>query len=104
MPGETGAVTGDPGITSAVKTKLLADPDVSGLRIDVDTREGAVTLTRRDASREDRGGPERAGDRKRKERRRPADDQRSVAGTTGRTGVGLAAVLLSKDIPGISLE
>jgi hyperosmotically inducible periplasmic protein len=45
MPGATGAVTGDPGITATVKTKLLADPDVSGLRIDVDTREGVVTLT-----------------------------------------------------------
>lgn len=33
------------GITSAVKTKLLADPDVSGLRIDVDTRDRVVTLT-----------------------------------------------------------
>jgi len=28
-----------------VKSKLLADPDVSGLRIDVDTRDGVVTLT-----------------------------------------------------------
>jgi hyperosmotically inducible protein len=44
-PGETGSVTGDPGVTAAVKSKLLADPDVSGLRIEVDTREGVVTLT-----------------------------------------------------------
>ena len=28
-----------------MKTRLLADPDVSGLRIDVDTRDGIVTLT-----------------------------------------------------------
>ncbi len=28
-----------------MKTSLLADPDVSGLRIDVDTRDGVVTLT-----------------------------------------------------------
>jgi hyperosmotically inducible protein len=28
-----------------VKTGLLADPDLSGLRIDVDTRDGIVTLT-----------------------------------------------------------
>jgi len=39
---ETGT---DAGITSIVKTKLLADPDVGGLKIDVDTRNGVVTLT-----------------------------------------------------------
>lgn len=38
-----GAVT-DAALTSAVKAKLLADPDVSGLRIDVDTANGVVTL------------------------------------------------------------
>ena len=38
-------ITGDPGITAAVKTKLLADSMVSGLRIDVDTENGVVTLT-----------------------------------------------------------
>jgi len=38
------AVT-DAGITTKVKSTLLADPDVSGLRIDVDTRDGVVTLT-----------------------------------------------------------
>ena len=38
------AVT-DAAITTKVKTSLLADPDVSGLRIDVDTRNGVVTLT-----------------------------------------------------------
>lgn len=38
-------ITGDPGITSAVKAKLLADSTVSGLRIDVDTEDGVVTLT-----------------------------------------------------------
>ena len=43
-PGAGEAVT-DTGITSAVKTKLLADPDVAGLRIDVDTRDRVVTLT-----------------------------------------------------------
>ncbi len=41
---ETGQVLGDAGITTAVKTKLLADPDVSGSKIDVDTAEGIVTL------------------------------------------------------------
>ena len=35
----------DAGITAKVKSKLLADPDVSGVRIDVDTRERIVTLT-----------------------------------------------------------
>jgi hyperosmotically inducible periplasmic protein len=34
----------DMGLTTSVKTKLLADPSVGGLRIDVDTREGVVTL------------------------------------------------------------
>jgi hyperosmotically inducible protein len=38
-------LTGDPGVTAAVKTKLLADTRVSGLAIDVDTRDGVVTLT-----------------------------------------------------------
>jgi hyperosmotically inducible protein len=35
----------DAGITAKVKARLLADPDVSGLRIDVDTRDGIVTLS-----------------------------------------------------------
>jgi osmotically-inducible protein OsmY len=43
--GEAGGAMGDAGITTAVKTKLLADPDVSGLKIDVDTASGVVTLT-----------------------------------------------------------
>ena len=42
---DPGNLTGDPGITAAVKTKLLADTRVSGLRIDVDTKDGVVTLT-----------------------------------------------------------
>lgn len=42
MPGE---VLDDAGITMAVKGRLLKDPDVKGLRIDVDTREGVVYLT-----------------------------------------------------------
>jgi hyperosmotically inducible protein len=41
---EAGEVLGDAGITTAVKTKLLADPDVSGLKIDVDTTDAVVTL------------------------------------------------------------
>lgn len=38
------AVT-DAALTAAVKTKLLGDPKVSGLKIDVDSKEGVVTLT-----------------------------------------------------------
>jgi hyperosmotically inducible protein len=34
----------DPGITAEIKTKLLADPFVSGLKIDVDTKDRVVTL------------------------------------------------------------
>ena len=34
-----GEALGDAGITTAVKTKLLADTTVSGLSIDVDTAE-----------------------------------------------------------------
>lgn len=41
---ETGALMGDAGITTAVKTKMLADSTVSGLNIDVDTKDGVVTL------------------------------------------------------------
>lgn len=35
----------DPAITAAVKAKLAADPTVQALEIDVDTRDGVVTLT-----------------------------------------------------------
>jgi hyperosmotically inducible protein len=42
---KTGAATSDAEITSAVKTKLLADRKVSGLKIDVDTDNHVVTLT-----------------------------------------------------------
>jgi osmotically-inducible protein OsmY len=34
----------DAAITAAVKTELLKDPNVSALKIDVDTRDGVVTL------------------------------------------------------------
>ena len=36
---------GDAGITTEVKTKLLADSTVSGLKIDVDTEDGVVMLS-----------------------------------------------------------
>ena len=35
----------DAALTVAIKTKLLADTDVSGMRIDVDTLDRVVTLT-----------------------------------------------------------
>lgn len=41
----TGEVVDDAVITTKVKTALLADPDVSGLAINVDTYKGQVTLT-----------------------------------------------------------
>lgn len=42
---KAGDATVDAAITGKVKTKLLADPDVKGLAIDVDTKDGVVTLT-----------------------------------------------------------
>ena len=41
----TGAAVTDAALTTAVKTKLLADTRVGGLKIDVDTKDGVVTLT-----------------------------------------------------------
>ena len=41
---KAGDATADAAITGKVKTKLLADPDVKGLAIDVDTHNGVVTL------------------------------------------------------------
>src|SRR5215510_6735433 len=41
---ETSNVIGDAGITAAIKTKMLADSAVSGLKIDIDTTDGVVTL------------------------------------------------------------
>jgi hyperosmotically inducible periplasmic protein len=40
-----GSVIDDATITGRVKTALLNDPGVSGLRIDVDTFKGVVTLS-----------------------------------------------------------
>jgi hyperosmotically inducible protein len=42
---KAGDKTADAAITSAVKTKFLADTTVGGLKIDVDTHNGVVTLT-----------------------------------------------------------
>jgi osmotically-inducible protein OsmY len=44
MTNAAGAI-GDAAITAKVKTALLADPDVKGLQIEVDTKDGAVLLT-----------------------------------------------------------
>ena len=43
----TKRATADGSITAAIKTKLIADPEVKGLQIDVDTHNGVVTLTGR---------------------------------------------------------
>ena len=43
-PGPGGLPPTDSSITAQVKTKLLGDPDVGGLRIDVDTQGQVVTL------------------------------------------------------------
>ena len=42
---KAGEKTADASITAAVKTKLLGDPKVGGLKIDVDTRDNVVTLS-----------------------------------------------------------
>src|SRR5687768_5042729 len=42
---KTGDAAADAAITSAVKSKLLADTKVGGLKIDVDTNNNVVTLT-----------------------------------------------------------
>jgi hyperosmotically inducible periplasmic protein len=39
-----GATPGDMAITASIKAGLLKDPDLSALGIDVDTREGVVTM------------------------------------------------------------
>src|SRR4029078_9719234 len=42
---KTEDVTADAATTAAVKTKLLGDTKVGGLKIDVDTKDNVVTLT-----------------------------------------------------------
>lgn len=41
---QAGAVIDDASITAKVKTALVAEPDLSGLAIDVDTSQNVVTL------------------------------------------------------------
>jgi hyperosmotically inducible protein len=48
---QAGAVIGDAAITSVVKSKFVADAAVSGLKIDVDTEGGVVTLNGRVATK-----------------------------------------------------
>jgi hypothetical protein len=38
------AATGDPAITASIKASYLKDPDLSVFKIDVDTKDGVVTL------------------------------------------------------------
>jgi hyperosmotically inducible protein len=42
--GETSRVVNDAAITASIKTDFLKDPDLSVLKIDVDTKAGVVTL------------------------------------------------------------
>lgn len=42
--GEAGRVMSDTAITASIKTDYLKDPDLSVLKIDVDTKDGVVTL------------------------------------------------------------
>ena len=44
LPAQTRAALGDTAITASIKTDFLKDPDLSVLKIDVDTRDGVVTL------------------------------------------------------------
>jgi hyperosmotically inducible protein len=46
-----GSAIGDAAITAGVKSKFLADTSVSGLKIDVDTKDGVVTLSGNVATR-----------------------------------------------------
>ena len=41
---DTGEVVNDTAITASIKTDFLKDPDLSVLKIDVDTKRGVVTL------------------------------------------------------------
>jgi hyperosmotically inducible protein len=45
VPDAERAMYSDPGLTATIKGKFIADTAVSALKIDVDTRDGVVTLT-----------------------------------------------------------
>jgi hyperosmotically inducible periplasmic protein len=53
------AVLDDAGITARVKAKLLADPEVGGIYIDVDTLEGRVTLNGKVKSQDEKAEAEK---------------------------------------------
>ena len=46
-----GTVFSDAGITASVKSKLLADSEIKGFQVNVDTHKGVVTLHGRVATR-----------------------------------------------------
>jgi hyperosmotically inducible periplasmic protein len=52
-------VLNDAGVTARVKAKLLADPEVAGFHIDVDTLDGRVTLNGRVASADQKAEAEK---------------------------------------------
>jgi hyperosmotically inducible protein len=54
-----GNLVGDAAITAAIKTKMLADSDVGGLKIDIDTTDGVVALKGNVASAVENGKPSR---------------------------------------------
>lgn len=56
---QAGAVMDDASITAKVKTALIADPELSGLAIDVDTSANVVTLNGNVASDAARANAER---------------------------------------------
>ena len=49
-----GEITDDVSLHTAIKTRLLRDPEVGGLRIDVDVDKGVVTLSGRVRSESER--------------------------------------------------
>lgn len=51
---EADSATRDAAVTTAVKARLIANPDTSALRIDVDTDDGVVTLSGTVRSREEK--------------------------------------------------
>jgi hyperosmotically inducible protein len=52
-------VMNDAGVTARVKAKLIADPEVAGFQIDVDTLDGRVTLNGRVASADQKAEAEK---------------------------------------------
>lgn len=52
-------VLDDANVTARIKAKLLADPEVAGLQIDVDTVDGQVTLNGKVASADQRAEAEK---------------------------------------------